>query len=166
MSTTSFGINPAPVVGTQTRPFSTAVIPTPAPSAGAAAGYSNLINPQTSQINPSGTVNPVLEAAAGPKCNIEWVDGIDQVLNHPTSPNEEMYFQDKNEAVIYRRETDGNGNIKNPIHVLRYTVEEMPFGPEAQFVTKDEHKQLYELVEKLSHTVDGMNGKLEQLLNG
>ena len=42
----------------------------------------------------------------------------------------------------------------------------LPFGPEAQFVTKDEHKQLYELVEKLAGNIDSMNGKLEQLLNG
>ncbi|MBO6254494.1 MAG: hypothetical protein J6O49_12730, partial [Bacteroidaceae bacterium] len=68
--------------------------------------------------------------------------------------------------VIYRRETDVNGNIKNPLHALHYTVEEVPFGPEAQFVTKDEHKQLYDLVEKLAGTVDGMNSKLEKLLNG
>lgn len=154
MNTTNFGINPAPV------------IPTPVPSAGAAKGYSTLPTVQTPQINPIGTTNPILDAAAGPKCNIVWVESMDEVLSHPTSPNEEMYFQDKNNPIIYRRETDANGNIKNPIHALHYTVEEVPFGPEAQFVTKDEHKQLYELVEKLSHTVDGMNGKLEQLLNG
>ena len=154
MSTTNFGVNQTPVIGSQTRPFTTPVIPTPVPSAGIHTGY-----------QPAQT-SPVLDAVAGPKCNIEWVDGLDQVLNHPTSPNEEMYFQDKNEAIIYRRETDGNGNIKNPIHVLRYTVEEMPFGPEAQFVTKDQHQQLYNLVEGLAKTVNGMNDKLEQLLNG
>ena len=135
------------------------VLPTPVPSAGTAKGFSTMPTVGT-------TVNPVMSAAAGPKCNIVWVENMDEVLAHPTSPSEEMYFQDKNNPVIYRRETDANGNIKNPIHALHFTVEEVPFGPEAQFVTKDEHKQLYELVEKLSHTVDGMNGKLEQLLNG
>ena len=74
--------------------------------------------PQVSTaINPQ-PMNPVISAAAGPKCNIVWVESIDEVLAHPTSPSEEMYFQDKNNPVIYRRETDANGNIKNPIHAL------------------------------------------------
>lgn len=155
MSTTNaFGITPAPV------------IPVASPSAGSAAGFSNLLAQQNQQVKPVVQTNPILDAVAGPRCNIEWVDNFDQILNYPTSPNEEMYFQDKNEPIIYRRETDGNGNIKNPIHVLRYTVEEMPFGPEAQFVTKDQHQQLYSLVEGLAKTVDGMNDKLEQLLHG
>ena len=161
MSTNAFGLNPAPVGTTVTQPFTNPVIPSPVPSAGLAKGYSNtVLNTQPAQSN------PILDAAAGPKCNIVWVESMDEVLSHPTSPSEEMYFHDKNNPIIYRRETDASGNIKNPIHALHYTVEEVPFGPEAQFVTKDEHKQLYELVEKLSHTVDGMNGKLEQLLNG
>lgn len=152
MSATNYGVSVPPV------------IPTPVPSAGAAKGFSTM--PQVSPaVNPQ-PMNPVLNMAAGPKCNIVWVESMDEVLSHPTSPNEEMYFQDKNNPIIYRRETDANGNIKNPIHALRYTVEEMPFGPEAQFVTKDEHKQLYDLVEKLAGTVEGMNSKLEQLLNG
>ena len=140
------------------------VLPTPVPSAGVAKGFSTM--PQVSTVVNPQPMNPVISAAAGPKCNIVWVESIDEVLAHPTSPSEEMYFQDKNNPIIYRRETDANGNIKNPIHALRYTVEEVPFGPEAQFVTKDEHKQLYDLVEKLAGTVDGMNSKLEQLLNG
>lgn len=146
MSTPNFGLNP--------------VIPTPVPSAGAAKGYSTLSALQTPQ------TNPVFDAVAGPKCNIVWVENLDEVLAHPVSPNEEMYFHDKNEPIIYKRDTDGNGNVKNPIYALHYTVEEVPFGPEAQFVTKDEHKQLYELVEKLAGNIDSMNGKLEQLLNG
>ena len=150
----NFGVNPAPIIGTSTGTFPRPVLPTPAPSSGLS---STVQNPATS---------PVLNAAAGPKCNIVWVNSMDEVLAYPTSPSEEMYFHDKNEPVIYRRETDANGNVKNPVHALRYTVEEVPFGPEAQFVTKDEHKQLYDLVAKLSNTVDGMNGKLEQLLNG
>lgn len=164
MSTNTFGLNQAPVGTSVTQPFTNPVVPSPVPSAGAAKGFSTLPTVNTA-VNPQ-PMNPVMSAAAGPKCNIVWVESIDEVLSHPTSPSEEMYFHDKNNPVIYRRETDANGNIKNPIHALRYTVEEVPFGPEAQFVTKDEHKQLYDLVEKLAGTVDGMNNKLEKLLNG
>lgn len=164
MSATNFGINPAPVGTSVTKPFTNPVLPTPVPSAGAAKGYSTL--PQVNPMPNAQPMNPVMSAAAGPKCNIVWVESMDEVLSYPTSPSEEMYFQDNNNPVIYRRETDANGNVKNPIHALHYTVEELPFGPEAQFVTKDEHKQLYDLVEKLAGTVDGMNNKLEKLLNG
>ena len=161
MSTTNYGVSSAPIGTTATSPFTNPVIPTPIPSAGVAKSFSTI--PNMAQ----GTVtNPILDAAAGPKCNIVWVENLDEVLSHPTSPSEEMYFHDKNNPVIYRRETDANGNIKNPIHALHYTVEEVPFGPEAQFVTKDEHKQLYELVEKLAGNVESMNGKLEKLLEG
>ena len=161
MSTTNYGVSSAPIGTTATTPFTNPVIPTPIPSAGAAKGFSTI--PNMAQ----GTVtNPILDAAAGPKCNVVWVENLDEVLSHPTSPSEEMYFHDKNNPIIYRRETDANGNIKNPIHALHYTVEEVPFGPEAQFVTKDEHKQLYKLVEKLAGNVESMNGKLEKLLEG
>ena len=161
MSATNFGVNPAPIGTTVTTPYVNPVIPTPIPSAGAAKGYSTL--PNLAQ----GTVtNSILDAAAGPKCNIVWIENVDEVLAHPTSPNEELYFHDKNNPIIYRRETDANGNVKNPIHALHYTVEEVPFGPEAQFVTKDEHQKLYDLVEKLYSTVGGMNDKLEKLLEG
>ena len=161
MSTTNFGVSSTPIGTTATTPFTNPVIPTPVPSAGVPKGFSTIPNMA------AGTVtNPILDAAAGPKCNIVWVENVDEILNHPTSPNEEMYFHDKNNPIIYRRETDANGNIKNPIHALHYTVEEIPFGPEAQFVTKDEHQKLYDLVEKLYGTVDGMNDKLEKLLEG
>lgn len=161
MSTTNFGVSSAPIGTTATTSFTNPVIPTPIPSAGAAKGLSTL--PNWAQGTPT---NPIIDAAAGPKCNIVWVENLDEVLSHPTSPSEEMYFHDKNNPVIYRRETDANGNIKNPVHALHYTVEEVPFGPEAQFVTKDEHRQLYELVEKLAGNVESMNGKLEKLLEG
>ena len=164
MSTNSFGLNQAPVGTSTTQPFTNPVLPTPVPSAGTAKGFSSL--PTVNPVPNTQPMNPVMSAAAGPKCNIVWVESVDEVLSYPTSPSEEMYFQDNNNPVIYRRETDANGNIKNPIHALHYTVEELPFGPEAQFVTKDEHKQLYDLVEKLAGTVDGMNNKLEKLLNG
>lgn len=100
------------------------------------------------------------------QCNLFWVKSIDDVMSHPTSPKEHLYFGSEEEQVIYVRETDSNGQIKSPIKILHYTIEDYPIGPEAQFVTKDEHKQLYSLVEKLSGNVESMNQKLEQLLNG
>ena len=146
----NFGISPSPMIGTQTSTFPQSPVPT-------APVVPSFTSAQT---------NPVIDAAAGPKCNIIWVDSIDKILAHPTSPNEHLYFADQNDSIIYVRKTDANGTIQNPLKALHYTVEDIPFGPEEQFVTKDEHKQLYELVEKLAGNVESMNGKLEKLLNG
>ena len=73
MSTNAFGLNPAPVGTTVTQPFTNPVIPSPVPSAGLAKGYSNtVLNTQSAQSN------PILGAAAGPKCNIVWVESMDK----------------------------------------------------------------------------------------
>ena len=128
-----------------------------------------LIPPVLPTSAPSGinSINQGVSASpASPQCNLLWVKDIDALMAHPASPNEHMYFGNENEPIIYVRETDATGKIKSPIKVLRYNIEEVPIGPEAQFVTKDEHKQLYSLVEKLSGNVDSMNQKLEKLLNG
>ena len=149
----NFGINPvAPNLTSPT--IAPAVLPTAVP-----------IQTIPSQANTS-VQQQMIDAASGPKCNIVWIKGIDQILAHPTSPNEQMYFGSETDQIIYVRETDAQGKIKNPLKALHYTVEEVPFGPEAQFVTKDEHKQLYELVERLAKNVDSMNGKLEKLIEG
>ena len=132
------------------------VVPSPAPSAGRMATGSA----------PLPTQGTAFGTPAAPQCNLLWIKNIDEMLAHPTSPNEHLYFGNEDEPIIYVRETDANGKVKSPIKVLHYTIEDMPIGPEAQFVTKDEHKQLFDLVEKLSASVSSMDQKLEKLLNG
>lgn len=104
-----------------------------------------------------GRVNPQpANVIAQPQCNLIWVANKEAVLAHPTSPNETLYFGcTGDEQVMWVRETDANGNIKNPLHKLVYTAEEDPFGPEAQFVTKEEFQKLYDVVV-------GMSGKLDE----
>lgn len=111
---------------------------------------------------PTPTVNPQQNL---PKCNMYWVDGEDEVLGFPTTPNEQTYYASRTEPIMYVRETDANGKIKNPLKILRYSVEEKPFGPEANFVTKEEHRQLYDLVEKLGKSISDMDAKLEKFLS-
>jgi hypothetical protein len=102
-----------------------------------------------------------INALAQPQCNLIWVNSKDEVLNHPAAPNETLYFGfSGDDPVMWIRETDGTGRIKNPLHKLRYSVEEDAFGPEAQFVTKAEHKELFDLVAKMNEKLD----KLDELL--
>lgn len=100
------------------------------------------------------------------KCNAIWLhctfdNGSEipkEVLNYPKGPSEQLYFHDTDNPIIYMRETDQDGNIKSPIHRMDYTTKDLSFGPEAKFVTKEEHQQLFDLVKQ-------MNDKLEQLLS-
>lgn len=112
-------------------------------------------------MNPLQTITQAVQPAAQPQCNIIWVDGQEDVLKHPTSPNELSYFSERNNSVIWVRETDSNGNIKNPLHRLTYTSEEVVFGPESKFVTKEEHEKLYKLVEDMSATIRDLAKKWE-----
>ena len=109
-------------------------------------------NPMTTLANVAAATQPI-----EPQTNMIWVHSMDDVLNHVRTPNETLYFEDPDNQLIYIRETDGNGEIKNPLHGIHYEkVFEIPFGQEAKFVTKTEFNQLYNLV-------SSMSGKLDQL---
>lgn len=109
--------------------------------------------------NPLGqAIGSISGVGNQPQCNIIWVDEMKNVLDHPTSPNEQMYFAEKGTNVIWVRETDGNGQVRNPLKKLVYSVEDVPFGPEANFVTKEEYQKLYDLV-------SNMSGKIENLVS-
>lgn len=114
-------------------------------------------NPFNSVIGQSPIMTSPSPVPIQQQCNIIWVDGMEDVLNHAASPNTQLYFAERNAPVLWIRETDANGKVKNPLHRLPYTVEEVAFGPEANFVTKTEHQQLYDLVQS-------MNDKLTKLL--
>lgn len=112
------------------------------------------------RITPPVVAPPTQPSVMLPQCNLIWKTNVEEVLGHPKAPNETLYFGcSGDDPVIWVRETDGNGQIKNPLHKLTYTVEEVPFGPEAQFVTKAEHQQLFDLVQSVSQKLD----KFEEL---
>ena len=123
------------------------------------AGLTNTANPFNGLMTQSPI--PQVQTPAQPQCNVIWVDGMDDILNHPTSPNTQLYFAEKGSPVMWVRETDGNGKIKNPLHKLPYSVEEVPFGPEANFVTKKEHEELFALVSGMSKKLDELAKKWE-----
>lgn len=89
--------------------------------------------------------------------NVHYVHDMEEMLNFPTGPNEHMYFPEIEGDYIWLRETDGNGNIKNPVRRLQVgKEEEIPFGPEANFVTKQQHQELYNMVASMAQTMTGM----------
>lgn len=113
-------------------------------------------------LQPFVSAAPSIPAMAntGPNCNIIWVDEMQNVLDHPAAPNEQMYFAEKSNNVIWVRETDGNGKIRNPIRKLTYVMEEVPFGPEANYVTKEEYQKLFDLVSSMSGKVENLVSQL------
>ena len=102
----------------------------------------------------STQINSTHSNQSGPQCNVIYVNGMQEVLDYPKSPNEHFYFPENDSNVIWVRETDSEAHIVNPLRKLNYTMEEVPFGPEANFVTKQEHQQLYDLVSEVSKNVD------------
>lgn len=94
------------------------------------------------------------------QCNVHYVSGMDDVLNYPASPNEHFYFPETENNVIWVRETDAKGQIRNPLKKLSYTMEDVAFGPEANFVTKQEHQQLYDLVSAMNVTINRLMDEL------
>ena len=111
-------------------------------------------------IGPSAPVGPTIASAvqptaqSGPQSNMHYVKDMNEVLNFPTTPNEHMYFSESDSCVMWLRETDSKGQIKNPLKRLPYTIEEVAFGPEANFVTKQEHQQLYDLVSSMNESLN------------
>lgn len=89
--------------------------------------------------------------------NVHYVNNMEEMLNFPAGPNEHMYFPEIDGEYIWLRETDGNGNIKNPVRRMQIgKEEEIPFGPEANFVTKQQHQELYNMVAGMAQTMNGM----------
>lgn len=125
-------------------------------------GNTNPLAPSTGMINGTmmGQVNNTQQSQSSPQCNVIYVNGMQEVLDYPKSPNEHFYFPENDGNVIWVRETDSEGRVINPLRKLNYTMEEVPFGPEANFVTKQEHQQLYNLVSEMSKS---MNRLIEEL---
>ena len=87
--------------------------------------------------------------------NVKYVHNMQEVLNDPTTPNEHRWYPEIDNNVIWIRETDAKGQIKNPLLKITYAdEEEVPFGPEANFVTKQEHQKLYDLVSNMNETLN------------
>lgn len=130
----------------------------------------NMFGPTLTPAAPVGSVmantamNPQAQAMASqPQSNVIYVEGMQEVLNHPAGPNEHLYFPEKKfnsqtgTGVIWLRETDAKGEIKNPLKRLTYTMDEVAFGPEANFVTKQEFQKLFDVV-------SSMNGSVSKLM--
>lgn len=123
-------------------------------------GNTNFLNKLPTPQGPLGALSTAasMTQPQEPQTNMIWVKSMDDVLNHVRTPNETLYFEDPEGQIIYIRETDGNGEIKNPLHGFHYdNIIEIPFGQEAKFVTKAEFQQLYD-------AFNNMNGKFDQAM--
>ena len=95
-----------------------------------------------------------------PQSNVIYVPNMQSVLEHPAGPNEHYYFPEEDNNVIWVRDTDSKGQIKNPLTKLTFTAEKVPFGPEANFVTKQEFQKLFELVQSTNGAVNRLMDEL------
>ena len=102
-------------------------------------------------------------ASMGPNTNVHYVADMQEMLNYPTTPNEHMYFPETDSNIIWLRETDGNGQIRNPVRRLTCEEDEVPFGPEANFVTKEQHQELYNMVAGMNNMMTDMMSSIKWL---
>lgn len=115
----------------------------------------NTVNPTTLAMSQQAQAVP-----SQPQSNVIYVGNMQDVLNHPTAPNEHLYFPETDSNIIWVRDTNAKGEIKNPLMKLTYTMEEVPFGPEANFVTKQEFEKLFNLVLSTNGTVNKLMEEL------
>lgn len=53
--------------------------------------------------------------------NIIWVDNENEIQSYPSGRGWQQWFGNKNDQILYVRETDANGNVQ-PIAKLRYEI--------------------------------------------
>lgn len=142
-----------PVVSGVTSPMPA---PTSSPQSSMNQNASWSAQPMPGNQNPAGT-------STGPNTNVHYVEDMQEVLNYPTTPNEHMYFPEKETNIIWLRETDGNGQIRNPMRRLTCEEDEVAFGPEANFVTKEQHQELYNMVAGMNNMMSDMAESIKWL---
>lgn len=98
--------------------------------------------------------------------NILWVDNENEIQNYPSGRGWQQWFGNKNEQILYVRETDENGNVQ-PIVKLKYEVIEET-KPEAQQETKTEpvyegpsRKEFDDLASSVNMLVDKLGDLLK-----
>ncbi len=122
---------------------------------------------QQANFNPMQTMIPN-------QTNIIWVENESEIANYPSGRGWQQWFGDKNDSILYVRDTDNNGNPQ-PIVKIRYEVidsgnETVQPVQEAKFVPTEEPKApVYdgpsrEEFDKLSASVNVMLEKLGDLL--
>lgn len=121
--------------------------------------------PQMAMRSVASNPMPNQQIQQGGSCNVRYVANMEEMLNIPTTPNEHLYFPESDSNVIWLRETDGNGQIKNPVTRLICQEDQVPFGPEANFVTKQQHQELYDMVAAMAGTMNGMAESINWLKN-
>lgn len=143
--------NPFKVQGVGVSPFQQAVPVAPVTPMSGNTVAPTISGPMATNQMPQNNQQPQIQS------NVHYVNNMEEMLNFPTGPNEHMYFPEIDGEYIWLRETDGNGNIKNPVRRLQIgKEEEIPFGPEANFVTKQQHQELYNMVASMATTMNGM----------
>ncbi len=96
--------------------------------------------------------------------NIIWVDNAEQIATYPTGRGWQQWFGDKNEQILYVRDTDANG-VTQPIVKLRYEVMEVPSKTQTEEpVQQISNGPTREEFDKLSDSVNMLVDKLGDLL--
>ena len=105
--------------------------------------------------------------------NIIWVDNENEIATYPSGRGWQQWFGDKNDSILYVRDTDANGNPQ-PIVKIRYEVIDSGTTPVENSEQKTETAETVKIpaydgpsreeFDKLSSSVSLMLEKLGDLL--
>lgn len=147
-------------------------------------GYQNMPN-MSAQVDPMAVQQPVMQNTMIPhQSNIIWIDNENEILNYPTGRGWQQWFGNKNEQILYIRDTDTNGIIQPIVRVKYEVIEDQPAVQPSvqqteaaapvntnQYVNRNEFDNLnkkledmYGSVNSLTKTLGNMQDKLADLL--
>lgn len=128
-------------------------------------GYQNMPNMST-QTDPMAVQQPFMQNTMIPhQSNIIWIDNENEIPNYPTGRGWQQWFGNKNEQILYIRDTDTNGVIQPIVRVKYEVIEEQPVTqPSEQVaVTDPNHYVDRNEFDALDKKLDGLGSSVNSL---
>jgi hypothetical protein len=142
-------------------------------------GYQNMPN-MSAQVDPMAVQQPVMQNTMIPhQSNIIWIDNENEIPNYPTGRGWQQWFGNKNEQILYIRDTDTNGVIQPIVRVKYEVIEDQPTVQQGiqqteaavptapvntnQYVDRNEFEDLNKKLKGISDNVNGLIKTLDNM---
>lgn len=97
--------------------------------------------------------------------NIIWIDSENEIPNYPTGRGWQQWFGNKNEQILYIRDTDTNGVIQPIVRVKYEVIEEQPVTQSSEQVAAVDPNHYVDRNEfdALDKKLDGLGSSVSSL---
>lgn len=127
-------------------------------------GYQNTSSMPSAE--PMQIQQPTMQNTMIPhQSNIIWIDNENEIPNYPTGRGWQQWFGNKNEQILYIRDTDTNGVIQPIVRVKYEVIEDQPVTqPSEQVaVTDPNHYVDRNEFDALDKKLDGLGSSVNSL---